>query len=111
MRIFTFLLITLLASSTLFGQVDQKHRVIMLTNIEADPDDTQSLVRLLLYSNEIDIKGLVAITSCWLRIMVNPASIEKVIQAYDKVHPNLLKHDKGEPQLLSYKRIIVTVVP
>ena len=26
-----------------------KHRVIVLTDIEADPDDTQSMVRLLLY--------------------------------------------------------------
>ncbi len=35
-----------------------KNRVIILSDIEADPDDTQSFVRLLLNSNEIDIKGM-----------------------------------------------------
>ena len=48
---------------SLYAQQNQKNRVIILTDIEADPDDTQSLVRLLLYSNEIDIKGLIATTS------------------------------------------------
>jgi hypothetical protein len=51
----------------LHGQENiKKNRVIILTDIEADPDDTQSMVRLLLYSNQIDIKGLIATTSCWL---------------------------------------------
>ena len=27
----------------------EKHRMIVLTDIEADPDDTQTLVRLVLY--------------------------------------------------------------
>lgn len=82
---------------SLFGQMGQKHRVIILTDIEADPDDTQSLVRLLLYSNEIDIKGIVATTSCWHKTMVNPESIRKVIQAYEKVQSNLQKHDEAYP--------------
>lgn len=79
------------------AQSPPKNRVIILTDIEADPDDTQSLVRLFLYSNQIDIKGLVATTSCWLTDEVNPESIVKVIEAYGKVQPNLLKHEKGFP--------------
>jgi len=71
--------------------------MIVLTDIEADPDDTQSLVRLLLYSNVIDIKGLIATTSCWHKTQVNPESIKKVIQAYGKVQPNLKKHEAGFP--------------
>ena len=67
---------------TLNGQLNQINRVIILTDIEADPDDTQSLVRLLLYSNLIDIRGLVATTSCWHQNLVNPESINKVIRAY-----------------------------
>jgi len=86
-------------SSHLRGQDESndKHRLIMLTDIEADPDDTQSLVRLLLYSNVIDIKGLVATTSCWHKNRVNPESIEKVIEAYGKIQPNLIKHEAGFP--------------
>jgi len=74
-----------------------KHRLIVLTDIEADPDDTQSLVRLLLYSNVIDIKGLIATTSCWHKTRVDPESIKKVIRAYGKVQPNLNKHEAGFP--------------
>lgn len=42
-----------------------KKRLIVLTDIGADPDDTQSMCRLLLYSNEIDIEGIIASTSIW----------------------------------------------
>lgn len=79
------------------AQPFQKNRAIILTDIEADPDDTQSLVRLFLYSNQLDIKGLVATTSCWHTDKVNPEFIIKVINAYGKVQPNLLKHEEGFP--------------
>jgi hypothetical protein len=97
MKAFVYLTIFSLTLSPLFGQISQKNRIIILTDIEADPDDTQSLVRLLLYSDEIDIKGLIATTSCWHKSMVNPESIKKVIQAYAKVRPNLVQHDAGFP--------------
>ncbi len=76
---------------------ENKHRLIVLSDIEADPDDTQSFIRLLLYSNEIDIEGLIATTSVWKRTSVAPESIIKLIQAYGKVQPNLLKHEAGFP--------------
>jgi hypothetical protein len=76
----------------------QKHRVIVLTDIEADPDDTESMVRLLLYSNEIDIEGLIATTSVWKKTSVAPKSITRVIAAYGKVQPNLLRHRTGFPE-------------
>ena len=53
--LFLMILFLLFNLQSLFAQNNQKNRVIVLTDIEADPDDTQSLVRLLLYSNEIDI--------------------------------------------------------
>lgn len=56
-------------------------------DIEADPDDTQSLVRLLLYANEIDIKGLVATTSVWQKTRVAPESIRKIILATSQGFP------------------------
>jgi hypothetical protein len=83
--------------ASITAQEITKQRLIVLTDIEADPDDTQSMVRLLLYSNEIDIKGLIATTSVWKKTSVAPESIKKIIQAYDKVQPNLLKHEAGFP--------------
>ena len=79
-------------------EANQKQRVVILTDIEADPDDTESMVRLLLYSNEIDIKGIVATTSCWQKTSVHPESVKKVIKTYGKVHSNLLKHAADFPE-------------
>ena len=39
-----------------------KSRVLVLTDIENEPDDAQSLVRFLLYTNEMDVKGQCAAT-------------------------------------------------
>jgi hypothetical protein len=76
---------------------NQKNRVIILTDIEADPDDTQSMIRLLLYSNVTDIKGLIATTSTHQKNNIHPESIQRVIRAYGKVQPNLPKHEAGFP--------------
>jgi len=54
-----------LCQSVIASESAKKSRVIILTDIGAEVDDTESLVRLLLYSNVIDIEGLVATTSVW----------------------------------------------
>ena len=77
-----------LCATTLMAQ----HRVIILTDVENEPDDTESLVRLMLYSNEIDIKGIVATNSTHMRDRIAPETIHKVIDAYGKVRDNLLLH-------------------
>ena len=74
-----------------------KQRLIVLTDIEADADDTESLVRLLLYANEIDIEGLIATTSTHQRARVAPESIRRVITAYGQVRDNLERHEPGFP--------------
>ena len=74
------------------------HRLIVLTDIGADPDDTESMVRLLLYSDVIDVQGLIATTSTWKRTSVSPGLIQEVIRAYASVHANLVKHDASYPQ-------------
>ena len=72
-------------------------RVMVLTDIEADPDDTQSLIRFLLYSNQFDVEGLVSTTSIHQKTRVAPESILKVLDAYGKIHSNLSKHEQGYP--------------
>ena len=73
------------------------HRLLVLTDVENEPDDTQSLVRLMLYSNVIDLQGLVATTSIHLKNRVAPDSIRSVIGAYGEVRNNLLQHEAGYP--------------
>lgn len=96
----TFLLLTIflgLCFQSGYSQAIQKNRVIILSDIEADPDDAQSFVRLLLYANQIDIQGMVATTSCWQKSRVAPESIKKILKAYGSVQPNLNKHEAGFP--------------
>ncbi|MGQ1945587.1 nucleoside hydrolase-like domain-containing protein [Geofilum sp. OHC36d9] len=111
MKNLTLFILFAFACSFIRGQEVHKNRVVILTDIEADPDDTQSLVRLFLYSNQIDIKGIVATTSCWHTSVVNPESIEKVIEAYGKVQPNLLKHEPGFPDAKTLSMLVKSGLP
>ena len=64
----------------------------MLTDIGNEPDDQMSLTRLLLYSNEIDLEGLVATTSCRQRDKVGPEIIQRFFQtmpAFDRISLNM----------------------
>jgi len=94
---FLFLVVLMLSACSLFGQSIKKSRLIVLSDIEAEADDTESFVRLMLYSNEIDIEGLIATTSVWKKTSVAPEAIKKIVRAYGKVQPNLLKHEAGFP--------------
>jgi hypothetical protein len=75
------------------------NRVIVLTDIGSDPDDTQSMVRAMLYSNEIDFEGLIHASGCWWPIASNEGlnRIRKVVNAYGEVRSNLQVHAKGYP--------------
>ena len=109
---FTLILISLILScQSLHAQVGQESRVMILTDIEADPDDTQSLVRLLLYSNVIDIKGLIATASTHQKNNVHPESIRRVIRAYGKVQANLMKHEAGFPDADSLLMLVKQGMP
>ncbi len=81
----------------IFSQLIQKNRVIILSDIENEPDDTQSFIRLLLYADVIDIKGMIATTSVHMENNIYPQSIQKIVTAYGKVQPNLLKNEPGYP--------------
>ena len=75
-----------------------RQRLIVLSDIEADPDDTETFVRLFLYSDVIDLEGIVATTSTHKRSHIAPESIRAIVRAYAKVQPNLKKHDPAYPE-------------
>lgn len=75
----------------------EKQRVFVLTDIENEPDDAQSMVRFLVYSNQYDIEGLVASTSVHLQTRTAPQRIRQIVEAYGKVRDNLEKHELGFP--------------
>lgn len=76
-------------------------REIALTDIGNEPDDQMSLVRQLLYANDIDLEGIVATTSTWKKNLDSGSTsiVEGVLDAYGQVHPNLVKHDKRYPSV------------
>jgi hypothetical protein len=74
---------------------------MVLTDIGGDPDDQQSLIRLMLYANEFDIEGIIATASGTpselKEAVVKPELIQEIIQAYGQVQPNLSKHHPDYP--------------
>jgi hypothetical protein len=72
-----------------------------LTDIGGDPDDQQSLIRLMLYANEFELEGLIASASGTpgeLQDKVTKAElIREIVEAYGKVRPNLIRHAPGYP--------------
>lgn len=74
-----------------------KPRLIVLTDVSNEPDDEESLVRLLVYSDQFDLEGLIATTSNWLKQNPREDLIRRDLAAYAKVHANLVKHSRGFP--------------
>jgi hypothetical protein len=76
-------------------------RLLVLTDIGGDPDDRQSLVRLLVHANEFEIEGFVASASGTpgelKQEITRPDLVRETVEAYRKVLPNLRKHDHGYP--------------
>jgi hypothetical protein len=99
MRIVPFMacLLMLLCSLPAVAEDTAKQRIVILTDIGADPGDQQSLVRLLLYSNELNIEGLLATSRMEQGLDTRPELIESTIAAYGKVYANLQQHRPGYP--------------
>ncbi|MCA9215257.1 MAG: DUF1593 domain-containing protein [Planctomycetales bacterium] len=76
-------------------------RLAILTDIGGDPDDQQSMIRLMVYSNEFEIEALIASASGTpgelKKAITRPDLILEIVEAYGKVRPNLQKHAQGWP--------------
>jgi len=93
-----FILLTLFPGAGFTQPLNQKLRVVVLTDIENEPDDAQSLVRFLTYVNQWDVEGLIATTSVHQQKRIAPERIRRIVEAYGKVRANLLLHEKGYPE-------------
>jgi len=98
MKYLIFLIFFLAVATSSFSQ---SPRLLITTDIGGDPDDQQSLVRLMVYSNEFEIEGIVASASGTpgelKEAVVRPDLVEEIIRGYQAVYPNLQKHDKNFP--------------
>lgn len=91
------LLLALTAAMVSTAFAADKPRVFVLTDIGNEPDDAQSMVRFLTYSNQFDIEGLVATTSIHQPKKTLASRTREIIEAYGKVRDNLLLHEPGFP--------------
>lgn len=57
-------------------------RVVILSDIGNEPDDQMSFVRLLLYSNELDLEAMIATTSTWQMTATHPETMRQLIGVY-----------------------------
>jgi hypothetical protein len=84
-----------------------RSRLVVLTDMGNEADDSQTMVRLLAHANQFDVEGLIAVSSCHqyagkndtdpIRNDVQPTMITERIQAYGRVRDNLLLHAAGWP--------------
>lgn len=76
-------------------------RLLVLTDIGGDPDDQQSMVRLMTHANEFEIEGLISSASGTpgelKKEIVQPDLIREIVRAYGQVLPNLRRHAPGYP--------------
>ncbi|OPZ10936.1 MAG: hypothetical protein BWZ10_02276 [candidate division BRC1 bacterium ADurb.BinA364] len=83
------------------AQAAPRPRLAILTDIGGDPDDQQSLIRLMVYANEFEIEALIASASGMpgrlKQSVVRPDLIRQIVQAYGQAYPNLLRHAGGWP--------------
>ncbi|KAJ5874036.1 uncharacterized protein N7529_002466 [Penicillium soppii] len=75
-----------------FLPITDKPRVFILSDIANEPDDAESLTRYLLYSNQFQTEGIVAVTSTWLQNEVHPEQMLSIIDAYSNITENLNRH-------------------
>ncbi|MBA2114653.1 DUF1593 domain-containing protein [Bremerella alba] len=77
-------------------------RLLVLTDVGGDPDDQQSLVRLMVYANQFRLEGLVASASGTpgelKKAIVQPQLIREIVNAYGQVRPNLARHESNWPE-------------
>ncbi|KAF4958751.1 hypothetical protein FSARC_10942 [Fusarium sarcochroum] len=110
--------ITAVASGTISQASSQcklessvKPRLFVLTDIANEPDDAQSLVRLMTYAHEFRIQGLIATTSIWLNDTTRADQILDIIDAYEQVLPNLQVHASGWPKPSHIRSIVGSGLP
>ena len=80
------------------GPTDGRPRVIVTSDGEID--DQCSMVRFLLYTNEWDVEAIISSSSQYHAHGHNWAGddwVQPYLDAYAKVYPNLVKHDRRYP--------------
>lgn len=100
-------LVALLYCLPAVGQ--EKPILIVTTDIGQDPDDLQSLIRLLHYSNEFNIQGLIANADQNYKHeapILKDSIIHECLDAYALIENNLRLHDPNYPRSSALREMV-----
>ncbi len=111
-----FILVLINYSSLVYAQNNVK--IIAETDLGGDSDDQATLIRFLLYSNQLDIKGIILSRSNAEfqndPVAKNPSGASTTLEmaqdylsAYGDIHNNLLVHDPNYPSEQELKNITI----
>jgi len=114
-----FLILTafIIATSQATSQnKENRQRLIILADMGNEPDEEQQMMHMLMYCNEFDLEGLVAVTGKYLqpesnnpyKRVLHPELFTHLIDGYLKVYENLGKHASGYPDPDDLRKIVVT---
>ena len=104
--IILLLLALVIAHWTLVIAASAAPRVIVLADMGNEPDEEQQMVHLLMYANELDIEGLIAVTGKYLRKDPQPELFFHLIDGYDRVVDNLRLHADGWPDASALQAVV-----
>lgn len=90
-------------SAAPLAAADTRPRLIVLADMGNEPDEEQQMMHLLMYSNEVQLEGLLAVSGIFLRPdakqefkrKLYPELFHRLIDGYAQVYPNLQKHATG----------------
>ena len=109
----TLLVISLLAAS--LQAHAEKTRTIILADMGNELDEEQQMIHMLMYSNEFQLEGLIAVSGKFLnsgrtddeyKSKLHPELFNELITEYGKVRPNLMLHAAGWPTEKYLKSIV-----
>lgn len=97
----------------------QKQRVRTIVTTDGECDDQNSLIRMLFYANDMDLRGIVLTSSCFhyagnRERGIKPYRwadgqwVKKYVNAYAQIYPNLKSHDEAYPSPEYLQSIIKT---
>lgn len=132
MRHLIFTVFILIVGNPAIGQQMQMDKKRTIVTTDGEIDDVDTFIRFLLYTNEFDTEGLIYSSSMWhwkgdgkgttmlsememTRNIYGERSelrwpgtswIQELLAEYEKVHPNLLLHDKNYPSAEALLKLV-----
>ena len=102
MKIYT-LTILLFFALILVCDAKQENKPVVIITQDGEVDDRSSFVRFLLYTSDVDLRGVIATNSKWQKSGHGLDWIHKAYGLYGQVRNNLLLHNRDyKKQCISY---------